>query len=585
MAEGPGDSERVTVTAENAERRVLCAGYQSKSAGGVLTAKQAPRRPGTAPAPGLRREGRRHPTRRPQPRRRRTCHSARSWPPCGPTPSTAGPGRPRRRAGSRPQLEPLDDRCLLSADVVLEWNQVLLDTLKADRLLPLYFAREAAIVSAAVYDAVNAIDRSYTPLFADVQASRGASIEAAAAQAAHDTLVALSPAHREALDAVLAADLAGIPPGRAKQGIAVGQAVARQILAWRSTDGSDAQVVYVPGTDPGDWQPTPPAFAAAVAPQWGQVIPFCIPGGSAFRPPPPPDLTGAEYAAAFEEVKSLGAAGSTTRTAEQSDIARFWYGTAGTFTSVGYWNQIAREVAERRGDSMVENARLFALLNVAQADSYFAVWDAKYTYDFWRPVTAIRAADADGNPATAPEAAWTSFLGTPPFPSYVSGHSGHSAAAAAVLAAYFETDDVAFTLSTDSLPGVTRSYESFSAAAQEVSDSRVFAGIHWRFDVTAGEDLGYEVGQLRRHQLAAAGSPARRRPGRFGGRRRRHPAVPGPLGYPCRGDPGLRATGRAGPHRGHPAARRAAGRGGRSGAPSGLAAPGPDWFPAGSSMT
>src|SRR5262249_7061136 len=390
-----------------------------------------------------------------------------------------------RRAGSRPQLEPLDDRCLLSADVVLEWNQVLLDSLKADRLLPLYFAREAAIVHAAVYDAVNSIDRSYTPLFADVKASRGASLEAAAAQAAHDTLVALSPAHRETLDATLAADLAGIPPGRAKQGVAIGQAVAQQILAWRSTDGSDKKIDYEPVNEPGHWQPTPPAFAPAVAPQWGQVIPFCIPSGSAFRPPAPPDLTSAEYTAAFEEVKSLGAAGSTTRTAEQSDIARFWYGTAGTFTSPGYWNQIAREVAVQRGDSMVQNARLFALLNLAQADAYFAVWDAKYTYDFWRPVTAIRAADTDPNPDTAPDAAWTSFLGTPAFPSYVSGHSGHSAAAAAVLA----------TLSPASLPGVTRSYPSFSAAAHEVSDSRVFAGIHWRFDVAAGEALGSEVGQ------------------------------------------------------------------------------------------
>ncbi len=172
----------------------------------------------------------------------------------------------------------------------------------------------------------------------------------------------------------------------------------------------------------------------------------------------------------------------------------------------------------QRGDSMVQNARLFALLNLAQADAYFAIWDAKYTYDFWRPVTAIRAADTDGNPDTAPDPAWTSFLGTPPFPSYVSGHSGHSAAAAAVLAAYFETDDVPFTLTTDSLPGVTRSYESFSAAAHEVSDSRVFAGIHWRFDVTAGEALGYEVGNYvatnwlqpvrAHHDDSPVGSPA-----------------------------------------------------------------------------
>src|SRR5262249_49824666 len=423
---------------------------------------------------------------RPKPQQRRT--------------RTAG-----RRPGTRPQLEPLDDRCLLSADVVLEWNQVLLDTLKADRLLPLYFAREAAIVHAAVYDAVNAIDRSYTPLFADVRAPGGASLEAAAAQAAHDTLVALSPAHRETLDAILAADLAGIPPGRARLGIAVGQAVARQILAWRSTDGSALHGDYHLVDEPGHWQPTPPLFADPVAPQWGQVIPFSIPSGSEFRPPPPPALPSAEYTAAFEEVEDFGAANSTKRTPEQTAIAQFWYGTAGTYTSVGYWNQIAREVAERRGDSMVQNARLFALLNVAQADAFIAVWDAKYTYDFWRPVTAIRAADTDGNPDTAAEATWTSFKGTPPFPSYVSGHSGHSAAAAAVLAAYFETDDVPFTLTTDSLPGVRRSFESFSEAVHEVSDSRVYAGIHWRFDVTAGEALGAEVGQyVATHSLRPA---------------------------------------------------------------------------------
>jgi membrane-associated phospholipid phosphatase len=410
---------------------------------------------------------------------------------------------PRRRAPRtrtthpahrRLSLEPLEARCLLAANVVLEWNQVFLDTFKADRVLPLYFAREAAIVHAAIYDAVNDIDRSYTPFFADVKAPPGASLEAAAAQAAHDTMVALFPAHQATFDATLAADLAGIPPGRARLGTAVGQAVAQQILAWRSTDGSNAQVTYVQGTDPGDWQPTPPAFAPAVAPQWGSVTPFCIPSDSAFRAPPPPALTSADYTAAFNEVKSLGAADSTTRTAEQSQIARFWYGAAGTYTATGYWNQIAQEVAQQRGDSLVQDARLFALLNLAQADAYFAVWDTKFTYNFWRPVTAIRAADTDGNPDTAADPAWTPFLATPAHPSYNSGHSGISAASAAVLASFFGSDAIPFSLSSDGLPGVTRSYASFSAAVQEVSDSRVYAGIHWRFDVQAGQVMGNEVG-------------------------------------------------------------------------------------------
>src|SRR5262245_45501275 len=366
-------------------------------------------------------------------------------------PSRRAPRAPARRT-VRPGLsvEPLEDRCVLSADVVLEWNQVLLNAVKANSVAPFVFSRDAAIVSAAVYDAVNSIDRSHTPLFADVKAPPGASLEAAAAQAAHDTLVALFPAQQGTFDAALAADLAGVPPGRARLGVAMGQEVARQILAWRSTDGSNAQVTYVPGSGPGVWQPTPrpnptpppaelPGLPAA-APQWATVTPFCIPSDSAFRPPQQPDLDSPEYTAAFDEVKSLGARGSATRTAEQTEIARFWFGGAGTFTSGGYWNQIAQEVAQARGNSLVENARLFALLNLAQADAYFAVWDAKYTYNFWRPVTAIRAADTDGNDATTPDPGWTPLLVTPNFPSYVSGHSGHSAAAAAALAAFFRTD-------------------------------------------------------------------------------------------------------------------------------------------------
>jgi hypothetical protein len=468
-----------------------------KSGRCVSAAKQNPHRPGLAPALGLRAGLMTLPLYRRPPSRRRATMLFHRWLDYWKTvsPRRRAP-RTRTRRPGRPRLavEPLEDRCLLSADVVLEWNQVLLDTFKADRVLPLYFSRDAAIVHGAVYDAVNDIDRSYTPLFADVKAPRGASLQAAAAQAAHDTLTALFPAHQATFDATLARDLVGIPPGRARLGVAVGQAVAQEILAWRATDGSNTQVPYVPGTGPGVWQPTPPAFAPATGPQWGNVTPFGIPSDSAFRPPAPPALTSAEYTAAFDEVKSLGDANSTTRTAEQSEIARFWYGQAGTFTAGGYWNQIAQGVAQQRGDSLVQNARLFALLNLAQADATFAVWDAKYTYNFWRPVTAIRAADTDGNPGTAADPAWTPFLVTPAHPSYSSGHSGVSGASAAVLAAFFGTDAIPFSFSSDSLPGVTRSFTSFSATAQECSDSRVYAGIHWRFDVQAGQTIGNEVG-------------------------------------------------------------------------------------------
>jgi hypothetical protein len=391
-------------------------------------------------------------------------------------------------------LESLEGRCLPSADVVLQWNQVFLDTFKAEHGPGMALGRQAAIVHGAIFDAVNAIDRSYAPLHADIKAPRGASLEAAAAQAAHDTLAELYPTHRATFDATLAADLVGIPPGRARLGVAVGQEAARQMLDWRSADGSSPPGFYAPGSGPGVWQPTPPAFAPPASPQWGHVTPFSISNDAAFRPPAQPALDSAEYTAAFNEVKSIGAANSATRTSEQSEIAQFWYGTGGTYTAPGYWNQIAQGLVQRYGNSLVQNARLFALLNVAQADASFTIWDAKYTYNFWRPVTAIRAADSDGNNDTVADTTWTPFLVTPAHPSYTSGHSGNSGAAVAVLTAYFGTDAIPFSFSSDSLPGVTRSFPSLSAALQECSDSRVFAGIHWRFDVAVGQSMGLEVG-------------------------------------------------------------------------------------------
>src|SRR5262245_2222455 len=194
----------------------------------------------------------------------------------------------KRPPACRPRLEPLEERCVLSSDVVLEWNQLALNAIGQARINPLLASRALAITQAAVYDAVNAIDRSFAPYHADVHASSGASLEAAAAQAAHDTLAALFPSQASTFDTALAADLAGIPTGLARQGSKVGKAVAQQILTWRSSDGFDAVVPYSPGTDPGDWQPTPPAFLPALGPHWPQVTPFAMTSGSQFRPPPPP---------------------------------------------------------------------------------------------------------------------------------------------------------------------------------------------------------------------------------------------------------------------------------------------------------
>jgi membrane-associated phospholipid phosphatase len=254
-------------------------------------------------------------------------------------------------------------------------------------------------------------------------------------------------------------------------------------------------VSYTPGTNPGDWQPTPPAFLPALAPQWPYVTPFAMTSGSKLRPAPPPALDTTAYAAAFNEVKSLGRADSTTRTDEQTQIARFWNDGLGTAFAMGYWNRIAAQVATDRGLSLVQDARLFALLNIAEADAHIACWDAKYAYNLWRPVTAIRAADTDNNPATDPDATWTPLLVTPNFPSYTSAHSTLSGAAAEVLTALFG-DSYHFTVGSEGVPGVTRSFSSFEGAAAEAGQSRIYGGIHFQFDNQGGLASGHALGQF-----------------------------------------------------------------------------------------
>jgi membrane-associated phospholipid phosphatase len=391
------------------------------------------------------------------------------------------------------RVEPLEDRWVPSADVVLEWNQRAVAAVGQARMNPVAGSRAMAITQAAVYDAVVAIERSFEPYHAHVAASSGASPEAAAAQAAHDTLVFLFPAQADTFDSALAADLTDIPRGQSRQGVAVGQEAARQILAWRSTDGSTATVPYTPGTDPGDWQPTPPANLPALAPHWANVTPWTMSAGSQFRPATPPALDSADYAAALNEVKDLGRAESTTRTAEQTDIAKFWNDGLGTAFAYGYWNKIAQQVAVDEKLSLVKDARLFALLNIATADALISCWDAKYEYNLWRPVTAIRAADTDDNSATEPDTTWSPLLVTPNFPSYTSAHSTVSGAAAGVLTGLFGPDHDFSVGSETGLPGATRSFTSFDAAAQEAGRSRVYGGIHFFFDSTTGLAAGSQL--------------------------------------------------------------------------------------------
>jgi PAP2 superfamily protein len=382
-----------------------------------------------------------------------------------------------------------------SVNPVLEWNRNLLAIVRTQGAQPatIHPTRSFAIMHAAIYDAVNAIDRTHAPYLVRLSGvPRDASQEAAAAAAAHEALVALYPTLQSALDTALQQSLARIPDGQDKaEGILVGQTVADRILALRSNDGSSAQPVpYVFGSAPGDYQSTPPNFPPQ--PQfthWSLVTPFALGSADRFRPGPPPALTSSEYSDAFDQVKSLGIADSTTATTDEALTGRFWNGAI-----QNYWNEIAQTASVMRHLTTAQDARVFALLNLSFADGVIAFYDAKYRYNFWRPVTAIRAADSDGIPDTVADPTWLPETGkTAPDPSYPGAHAVISAAGAEVLISFFERDHFEFNVTSEVLPGVERSFTSFSAAAEEATLSRIFAGQHFRFDLSSGHRLGREV--------------------------------------------------------------------------------------------
>jgi uncharacterized protein (TIGR03118 family) len=391
-------------------------------------------------------------------------------------------------------LEPLDERCLLSADAVIQWNQAVLAAIQNDKPTIGFLTRDLAIVQSAIYDAVNAVDQTSQPFLVPAVAPADASAVAAADAAGLFTASALFPTDTAIFQATYLAILAGVPAGQGQtDGLAVGRSVAEQTLIARATDGANAVVNYTPGTNPGDWRPTPAAFAPAQTPQWPNVTPFALDSASQFRPGPPPALTSPEYTAAFNEVKDLGSVNSTDRTAQETDVAKFWEAKAGTPQIAGYWNEIAQNAALSQGNTLDQDARLFAELDIALADETIAFFDTKYTYNLWRPVTAIQLADQDGNPDTIADPNWLPLNNTANHPSWVSAHGGISGAAAATLADFFGTDNIAFSLTSADVKGETHSFTSFSAAAAEAENSVVWSGNHFRFDVTAGDAQGRSV--------------------------------------------------------------------------------------------
>jgi hypothetical protein len=390
-------------------------------------------------------------------------------------------------------LAPAMGQATKSISQVVQWNRTLLAIVRTPGAQPatVHPTRSFAIMHAAIYDAVNAIDGTHEPYLVRLSASHFASQEAAAAAAAHEALVNLYPNFQASIDAQFQQAVAQIPNGGKTDGISIGNTVADRILALRNNDGSNAQPTpYIFGNAPGDYQSTPPNFPEQ--PQfthWSGVTPFALESANQFRPGGPPPLISDRYSDAFDQVKSLGIAGSTTATDDEALTGRFWNGAI-----QNYWNEIAQTASVAHNLTTAENARLFALLNLSFADSVIAFYDAKYTYNFWRPVTAIRAAATDGSSETEADPNWLPEVGnTTPDPSYPGAHAVVSAAGAEVLISFFRRDRFEFSVTSEVMPGVDRSFTSFSAAAEEATRSRIFAGVHFLFDLTSGHRLGDDV--------------------------------------------------------------------------------------------
>jgi PAP2 superfamily len=371
-----------------------------------------------------------------------------------------------------------------SVDEVVRWNQVATDATVAAKINALAESRIFAILHAAIHDAVNAIEPRYEPYQPRTSpAPAGASVEAAIAGAAHATLVALLPDSKATFDAALEETLRSITDdSRKAPGLEVGRTAAAAILTARENDGANRTVEYTPGTKPGDYCPTPPDFKPAALVQWASMTPFVLKSADQFRCPDPPAVNSPRALADLEEVKAIGGSKSATRTPEQSEIGRYWYES-----SPQGWNRIAREVLAARQFDVWENARLFALLNLAMADGYIGGFDTKYHCNYWRPVTAIRAGG---------DSEWLSYLPTPPVPDYPSTHTVEGAAAATVMARFFNTDFISFSMTSGGeYPGITRKFWSFSEAARENGASRILCGIHFSTAVNAGYVQGERIGE------------------------------------------------------------------------------------------
>jgi hypothetical protein len=369
-------------------------------------------------------------------------------------------------------------------NIIIAWNEALQGVLTPSPSN----TREYSILHIAMFDAVNAIERVYSPYRVRLRGPHGASPEAAAAQAGHDVLTALYPAQQGTFDALLESQLAGLPRGRALLGRFIGHRVAVEILEWRQNDGWAApQPPYMLPPFPGQWQPTPPGFSIATFTHYPNITPFALLTPTQYLPPPPPTLTSERYATDFDEVKRLGSVTSTERTEEQTLLARLVNGVINPIPFFTVWNIVAADLAEARGLSLVDTARLFALVNVSIHDGLQTSFTSKFVYGLWRPVTAIQRADEDLNDATIADPNWLPLLGTPPYPSYAGNAACLSKAGSHALVLALGADDVAISFTWPGIPDITREFASLSQFADTVAKSRIWGGIHYQFDTDASQ--------------------------------------------------------------------------------------------------
>jgi hypothetical protein len=380
-----------------------------------------------------------------------------------------------------------------SADAVSDWNAIAVQATVTGARPGATGVLDIAMVQAAVYDAVQAIERRYEPYYVEIKGASGSPV-AAAAKAAHDVLVNRFPLQTATLDLTYQQYLVNNGLFETDPGVAVGATAAAGIIALRACDGSfpsPSPTPFTGGTAPGDWRPTPPGFAPMLVPWLGNVTPFTLTRPSQFRAGPPPALNSHQYARDYNEVKSLGRLTESDRTPAQTDMAHFW--------NTNYpvlWNQVLRDIAGARVDNISESARLFALADMAMADAIITAWNSKLYYALWRPSTAIQLGNTDGNPRTAGDPDWLPLITNPPYPDYTSGANNISSAALTTFELFFGRDRMNFSVTTTNLVPTTqdtRTFRRFSDAKQEVVDARIYEGIHFRFADEAARKQGTSV--------------------------------------------------------------------------------------------